>query len=53
AVSNEDEDDAATETAVKWESELVRQRYEETNKLLKSLILSRRPAPEELEDEEE
>ncbi|KIO23157.1 hypothetical protein M407DRAFT_244868 [Tulasnella calospora MUT 4182] len=53
AISNEDEDDGAAETAVKWESELVRQRYEETNKLLKSLILSRRPAPEELEDEEE
>lgn len=32
AISNEEEEDGAAETAVKWESESVRQRYEETNR---------------------
>ncbi|KAG8987457.1 hypothetical protein FRB90_003326 [Tulasnella sp. 427] len=55
AIANDEDDDGegAGATASNWESELVRQRYEETNKLLKSLVLSRRPAPEDDEEDEE
>ncbi|KAG8990560.1 hypothetical protein FRB90_001724 [Tulasnella sp. 427] len=55
ATANDDEEDAegAGANASNWESELVRQRYEDTNKLLKSLVLSRRPAPEDDEEDEE